>query len=94
MNIVLLLILLAVVESFAAGIILRRLEARHAEAWARLGLPPFAEADLGQKWLGMTRFIYSGACLKLDDVPLNVLCATIVIGEIAILYAFAASALP
>lgn len=94
MNLILLLVLLAVVETFAAGIILRRVQTRHAEVWEKLGLPPFQEADLSQKWLGMTRFIYSGACLRVDDVPLNVLCATIVIGEIAILYAFASTYLP
>ena len=94
MKLILLLILLMVVEAFASGIILRRLETRHADVWARLGMPPYSEADLGQKWVGMSKFIYSGACLRLDDVPLNVLCATIVIGEIAILYAIAATIVP
>ena len=94
MHLVLLLVLLVVVEAVASGIILRRLETRHAEVWARLDMPAYQEADLGQKWVAMTKFIYSGACLRLDDVPLNVLCATIVIGEIAILYAVAATMLP
>ncbi len=94
MHIVLLLVLLVVVEIFAAGIILRRLETRHADVWARLGMPAYHEASLAQKWVGMTRFIYSGACLRLDDMPLNALCATIVIGEIAILYAVAATIMP
>ena len=86
MTIVLLLILLAVVENFAAWIILKRLETRHAEVWAQLGVPSFDDSTISQKWWAMTRFIYGGACLRLDDVPLNVLCATIVIGETAILY--------
>ena len=93
MNLVLLLILLVVVEAFATGIILRRLETRHADVWTQLGMPALSEADLGQKWLALTKFIYSGACLRLDDVPLNVLCATLVIGEIAVLYAIAAAIL-
>ena len=86
MHIVLLLILLLAVETFAAGIILRRLQDRHPEVWAELGLKNSGEAGLSETWLAMTRFIYSGACLRLDDVALNVLCATIVIGETGILY--------
>jgi len=86
MHIVLLLILLLAIEIFAAGIILRRLQDRHPEVWAELGLKDSEESGLSEKWLAMTRFIYSGASFKLDDVPLNVLCATIVIGEVGIVY--------
>ena len=89
MNLVLLVILLVVVEAFAAGIILRRLEARHTAVWTKLGMPSLDEADSVQKWVALTKFIYSGACLRLDDVPLNALCASLVIGEIAVLYAIA-----
>lgn len=87
MTIVLLLVLLFVVEYFAAGIILRRLESRHPELFTKLDTPGAAEATLSEKWVAMTRFIYSGACLRIDDVPLNILCAVIVMGEVAILYA-------
>ena len=93
MNLVLLLILLVVVEAFATGIILRRLETRHTAVWTQLGMPALSEADSGQKWVALTKFIYSGACLRLDDVPLNALCATLVIGEVAVLYAIAISIL-
>jgi hypothetical protein len=92
MHIVLLLILLLVIEVFAAGIIVRRLQTRHAAVCAELGLPASSDSDLSQQWLAMTRFIYSGACFRLDDVPLNVLCATIVLGEIGIVYALFAAA--
>lgn len=92
MRILLLLILLLVIEVFAAGIIVRRLQTRHAAVWAELGLPASSDSDLSQQWLAMTRFIYSGACFRLDDVPLNVLCATIVLGEIGIVYALFAAA--
>ena len=93
MQLVLLLILLVVVEAFATGIILRRLAARHTAVWTQLGLPALSEAAIGQQWVALTKFIYSGACLRLDDVPLNVLCATLVIGEIAVLSAIATSIL-
>jgi hypothetical protein len=86
MTIVLLLVLLFVVEYFAAGIILRRLESRHPDLFEKLGMPDADEAGMSEKWVAMTRFIYSGACLRVDDVPLNVLCASIVLGEIAIIY--------
>lgn len=86
MHILLLLILLLMVEVFAAGIILRRLQDQHPQVWADLGLKDSENADLGEKWMAMTRFIYSGASFKLDDVPLNVLCATIVMGEAGIVY--------
>ncbi len=86
MTIVLLLVLLFVVEYFAAGIILRRLESRHPELFAKLNMRSAGESSLSEKWVAMTRFIYSGACLRVDDVPLNILCASIVLGEIAIIY--------
>lgn len=87
MTIVLLLILLFIVEYYAAGIILRRLESRHPEAFARLGVSGKGETTPSEKWMAMTRFIYSGACLRVDDVPLNILCAVLVMGEVGILYA-------
>lgn len=86
MQIFLLLILLLMVEFFAAGIILRRLQDQHPEVWTGLGLKDSDNAGLSEKWLAMTRFIYSGGSFKLDDVPLNVLCATIVLGEAGIVY--------
>ena len=86
MTIVLLLVLLFVVEYFAAGIILRRLKSRHPELFAKLNMRSASESSLSEKWVAMTRFIYSGACLRVDDVPLNILCASIVLGEIAIIY--------
>lgn len=87
MTILLLLLLLLVVETIAASIILRRLETRHTEVWAALKLPKAADATLSEKWLAMTMFIYSGRCFRIDDAPLSILCATLVLGEIAILYA-------
>jgi len=86
MHIFLLLILLLVFEFFAAGIILRRLQDQHPEVCAELGLKDTEDAVLSEKWMAMTRFIYSGGSFKLDDVPLNVLCATIVMGEAGIVY--------
>jgi len=86
MTIVLLLVLLFVVEYFAAGIILRRLESRHPDLFAKLNMRSLRESSLSENWVAMTRFIYSGACLRIDDVPLNILCAAIVMGEVAILY--------
>ena len=87
MTILLLLVLLFLVENLAAWLIVRRLEHRHAELWSGMGMPKAADLTLTQQWLAMTRFIYGGACLRVDDVPLNILCATIVMGEVAILYA-------
>jgi hypothetical protein len=87
MTIVLLLLLLSAAEFFVAGIILRRLESRHPDLFVKLGMTSVEQATLSEKWLAMTRFIYSGACLRVDDVPLNILCAAIVMGEVGILYA-------
>ena len=94
MRVFLLLILLMMAEVFASEIILRRVKTRHADACANLGLPDADGATLGEKWLAMTKFIYSGACFRLDDVPLNMLCATVVIGEMVILYAVIFSNVP
>ena len=94
MRVVLLLILLMMAEVFASEIILRRLKTRHADTCSSLGLPDADGASLPEKWMAMTKFIYSGACFRLDDVPLNVLCATVVIGEMVVLYAVVFTSIP
>jgi len=56
--------------------LLKRMKTRHYETWAALGAPKLGDSNLGDQTKALSKFLWSGKFLHLNDPKLSFMCIT------------------